>query len=462
MQRRQRVRMAGGLLAAVLMLAGGCATVQPESAERLASPASATSGAIAWPARDPACFEHPIWRAALEQTKDRLVVTATEERGGKLEISRRAFPITRLSATRTGVGMLTEFDLRISEPKPEPARRFAFFSSRTPVVSEFNMPVGLFTTPGAEHRPIDGSTVLVPIEMDWPFGALGQEPKPKPEATSEVPGRTVTRASVYPGDATIVRVWPPSPGVAFRGYAVALRPIAGRAYTVSALRRLSEDGWQVVESGLNLGRRFSGELSDAATDTDVATLAKSTATEVDESLAELAYGVEAVLERLDAERGGTGKPPVLMVGFSGGALATPTVAARLDPRVVGAVIVGGGVDICRIMQTSTLADYGLALKRGGKIIGGEDFERLNKAYLDATALDPAKTAPALSRVPVLMLHAAEDTIVPEGTGERLYELLGKPERWVFNTGHELMFWRLSGYSGDIARWVREHVPAGPG
>lgn len=461
MQRR-RVWMAGGLLAAALMWASGCATVQPAAPERLAAPATAASGPIAWPARDPACFEHPIWRAALEQSKDRLVVTATEERGGKLEISRRAFPITRLSATRMGVGMLTEFDLRISEPKPEPARRFAFFSSRTPVVSVFNMPAGLFTTPGAEHRPVEGSTVLVPIEMDWPFGAVDQEPKPKPAPASDVPGRTVTRASVYPGDATIVRVWPRAPGVAFRGYVVALRPIAGRAYTVSTLRRLSEEGWQVVESGLNLGRRFSGELSDAATETDVATVGKATATEVDESLAELAYGVEAVLQRLDADRGGTGKPPVLMVGFSGGALATPTVAARLDTRVVGAVIVGGGVDICRIMQTSTLADYGLALKRGGKIIGGEDFERLNKVYLDATALDPVKTAPALSRVPVLMLHAAEDQIVPVQTGERLYELLRRPERWVFDIGHELMFWRLSGYSGDIARWVREHVPAGPG
>jgi pimeloyl-ACP methyl ester carboxylesterase len=456
--------------------AGGCASVRPADASRGALSGADRSAArepIAWPERDPAAFEHPVWKAAIEHSGRELVVTFARERAGRLEVSPRRFPITRTSVARAGVGVLSEFELRISEPAPEPARRFAFVSSITPVVSEYVF------APGALGGAGSGE-VVVPIPLEWPFDppAPGGRTPPEQARRPDVPVVEPRSVRLYSASATVIRVWPMPEGVAVRGYAVALRPIAGRAYTLGTLKRLRDDGWVIVEGGLGLGERFALQLRDAKADADLDGLGRALAAEVDEQLAELAYAVEAVLERLEAERSaGRGKgvsdgldggvPPVLVVGFSGGALAAPAVAARLGEsgsgdgsgRVAGAVLVGGGAGIGRILQTSTLTQSGLAVRRGGKRIAGDDLERLNRAYLHATALDPVKTAPRLAGVPVLMLHAERDDIVPAAAGDELHRLLDRPERWVFDTGHELLFWRLSAYAGDIARWVSHNVPA---
>ena len=55
-------------------------------------------------------------------------------------------------------------------------------------------------------------------------------------------------------------------------------------------------------------------------------------------------------------------------------------------------------------------------------------------------------------------ETAEDDIVPVETGLELYERLGRPERWVFNCGHEMLFLELGAFDTRIADWIDAHVP----
>jgi hypothetical protein len=58
-----------------------------------------------------------------------------------------------------------------------------------------------------------------------------------------------------------------------------------------------------------------------------------------------------------------------------------------------------------------------------------------------------------------MLQADADDIVPVETGHTLYEQLGRPERWTFRGGHEMLFLELGFFGGKIADWIDGHVKA---
>lgn len=77
-------------------------------------------------------------------------------------------------------------------------------------------------------------------------------------------------------------------------------------------------------------------------------------------------------------------------------------------------------------------------------------------------MDPYHTAAAIPADRVLVIQASSDRIVPTPTGDRLWERLGRPERWTFQGGHTLLFWRLDGYATDIAAWIDAKVQAWPG
>jgi predicted esterase len=168
------------------------------------------------------------------------------------------------------------------------------------------------------------------------------------------------------------------------------------------------------------------------------------------------------------EHAGLENKPVVVVGFSAGAIGAPTVAARLEEQfdgkggLGGVVLVGGGVNIARIAQTSTLSDFGFGVTFQGQKLAGERLEKFSSAYLKAATLDSYHTATALRRTPALMLQADADDIVPVETGHTLYEQMGRPERWTFSGGHELLFLELGFFDTKIADWVDVHVTRGHG
>lgn len=389
---------------------GGCAVHEPADPRRLlgegdenGAASIAAAPTIDWPARDVDRADNAI---GMTPGVHKAFVAGMDMVDGQVKPYVWSVPVRVLSREKRGMGILCEVQRMDREVEPTDPRVFLFYSSGTPVAS----------------------------------GNRTQGPPPPP-------GGELDRT---PLDAVVVRVHPRLPGPQ-RGVAIAMRPLSGSAYTKSTINALRHDGWTVIETGLSFGAEGIGEVREASNDTDLDAIGDSVATLIDTRLAETAYGVEAVFDLVRSQRPDLSDTPVVVVGFSAGALGAPTVAARLGDRVKAAVLVGGGVDLLRISQTSSLSDFGVVIRSGGEKLTPAQIDRTSAAYLKASRLDPYHTSRALSGVPVLLLHASQDDIVT--TGELLHQRLGKPERWTFDLGHELLFWRLDAYDAEIAAWI---------
>lgn len=371
-----------------------------------AATASEQTTQIEWPTRDPEEADRKIW---MQPGVQQVFVSGIEPLGRRVQTYVWSAPVRVATREKAGVGLVCEIERLDRDRFSKDPRGFMFFSSATPVTiadrSQGPPPPSMWSM---DHTPMDG---------------------------------------------IIYRMYPPLPGVRLHGIVVSLRPLSGATYVRSVLNELRARGWLVLESSVSFGLEGVGNVRTARGDEDLDAIAREIAALVDRRMAEVAYGAEAMLEIAQREYPELRGAPVAVVGFSAGAIGSPTTVARLGDRVKAAVLVGGGVDVMRISQTSVLSDFGLSIEINGKAPDDEQIERLSRAYLAASKLDPYHTAPAMRGMPVLMLHAADDRIVPANTGKRLYELTGRPERWTFQLGHELLFWRLSAYDSEIADWV---------
>jgi len=195
--------------------------------------------------------------------------------------------------------------------------------------------------------------------------------------------------------------------------------------------------------------------------TDLDPVAANIATEVDEAMSGAAYAVEAVLDYIRTQRPDLPTRPLALMGFSAGALATPTVAARLGDQVDAAIIIGGGANVLRLSQESALTDGGLRVRCGEKKIDRPTLDRLAELYLKHSRLDPYHTAPLLAArgTPLLQVHANDDTWVPASGGELLYQRLGRPERLTIHADHDLLFYFLPEQASRLADWLDKTLPA---
>jgi pimeloyl-ACP methyl ester carboxylesterase len=184
-----------------------------------------------------------------------------------------------------------------------------------------------------------------------------------------------------------------------------------------------------------------------------ANIGRVIASEIDDVVAGSAYAAEAVVEYIDAHRPDLQGVPVVLMGFSAGALVAPTVAVRLHERLDAMVLIGGGANLFEVTQGSTFKDGGVRLRCDQKKPSQELVAAVDRAYLEASKLDPYHTAPLVRDIPTLQVHAKKDTWVPAHTGELLYERLGRPDRLSISAGHELLFYRLPGQRRRIADWV---------
>lgn len=180
----------------------------------------------------------------------------------------------------------------------------------------------------------------------------------------------------------------------------------------------------------------------------------------DERTAECAYAADAALNYLFSRRKPLADKPVVLVGMSGGAMVLPSVYSYAPERYHAAVLIAGGVNFLKISAMSNYAEWIDAItldwapdQPGTGRPTPERLERLSNAYQAASRLDATHTAPELAAIPVLVLHATRDRAVPSELGEALWRLLGTPERWVFNVGHELIFIMLPMQSGRLTSWI---------
>ena len=58
-----------------------------------------------------------------------------------------------------------------------------------------------------------------------------------------------------------------------------------------------------------------------------------------------------------------------------------------------------------------------------------------------------------------MVHGETDRAVPASCGEELWRLMGRPERWLINGGHEWVFLSMPYHLNKMIEWMDANIPA---
>ncbi len=220
-----------------------------------------------------------------------------------------------------------------------------------------------------------------------------------------------------------------------------------------------------IEAGNTPGSGlYTGAIYPLEPGTDPEALGAEIARDVDRTIAVTAYTAEAVINEIDRHWPVLADKPIVVAGFSAGALPAPAVAARLrerDPgRLRGLLLVGGGGDLLTISQTSTFSDGGISLHDLDEKspIRAERFAALREAYLRSTRLDPLRSIAALRDLPVLHIFGTLDSAVPTSAARRLDKAHGAVDEIRFFGGHGLLFYFLPTHSRRIIRWLDSIAP----
>lgn len=243
-----------------------------------------------------------------------------------------------------------------------------------------------------------------------------------------------------------------------RGLIVHMTSYGGYEYEKPVIQEMRDRGWAVLWVDSSMVKPETVRFDVDPDDMEPA--AKRIAATIDDRVAEAAYAVEAGLDYVKREHPEIPQSPLIAMGYSAGALATPTVVALMPSRFDAAVLVGAGANLFDIAQNSALTDGGIKLK-WKRSPSRAERRRLTEMYLEDSRLDPYWCAEYLQDKPVLMLHALLDEIVPADDGELLYSRLGRPERVKFLLGHELLFFHLPSQATMMADWVDQAVLNSP-
>ncbi|MHC5022550.1 MAG: alpha/beta hydrolase [Planctomycetota bacterium] len=249
-----------------------------------------------------------------------------------------------------------------------------------------------------------------------------------------------------------------------RGLVIHLTSIAGlnrqEATVVEALR---DRGWAVVSIVSPRVDRFPSNAVHLDLADGIEACGSTLAVELDDRIAEWVYAIEAMVAYLRQRRSDIPLHPLVVVGCSAGALQLPALAARHPGAIDAAVLVGGGADFIDVIRNTDLPDdflrdrVGFSVRWTGRAPNRQQWDAIQAEYLSRSRLDPYHSARYLSATPVLMLHARHDAIVPARSGERLYQQLGRPERWTYGLGHVGLFWWLPNEAARIADWIDQVV-----
>jgi len=270
----------------------------------------------------------------------------------------------------------------------------------------------------------------------------------------------------------IERTWmayyDPDPAVERRGLIVLCPGLFGVPEPVND--RFTElcqrDGWAVLRL-LAPPSRFTERTRFPVRQDDLDAAAKRLADELGQRAAEVAYAVQAGVQHVHTLRPDLADESHVLVGMSGGAMAGPTVYALQPDTFDAVVLIGGGSNFLLINEYSNYSSWvrAIMLDFQGPAPRGEEraqlMAELSNRYLEHAPLDGFHLAAMLHDKPVLMLQGSNDQAVPSRYGDQLWERLGKPERWMFQAGHELLFLTLNGYTPQILRWLDEHVQVDP-
>lgn len=250
-------------------------------------------------------------------------------------------------------------------------------------------------------------------------------------------------------------------GAARSGIAVWIQAYGQTEYEEAVIEELRSRGWMILQTSfvtfLDQALQVMIERGD---DEELDAAAETIASFVDHQLARAAYAAAGGVAYLRAVTPELRDRPVAVLGFSAGALATPTMLAHRPDLYDAAVITAGGANLLEIAMRSARKKGVIQLSWRDAMLERMHRDDLNARYLARTRLDPWHTALHIQRVPILQLHGAFDRVVPASAGEQLFERLGEPECWTYPGGHGLVFWMLPREARRLADWIERTVEKG--
>lgn len=219
-------------------------------------------------------------------------------------------------------------------------------------------------------------------------------------------------------------------------------------------------GWSVLRM-MSHPSNFTGHLRLDIEPGSEDLIGEFTAGIYDERTAECAYATRAALEYAQNKFPQLEDHPTALLGMSGGAMVLPAVYAHDPDRYDAAVLIAGGANSMLITAMSNYRnmidavrfDFDPSTPELDEDGTREQLLALSDAYLAESRLDAFHTAREMHDIPRLVLHATRDKAVPHRRGDDLYEALGKPERWTYPVGHELIFAALPTQVGRINDWL---------
>jgi len=231
-------------------------------------------------------------------------------------------------------------------------------------------------------------------------------------------------------------------------------------------RRVSDDpaAWR---NALEIAGRARQSIPDPPTGFTLTQGPEDTGRQIaaaaDDLLAEHAFAAEAALDLFFDKHPTLARRPVAIVGFSAGALAAPTVAARLKDRLhhnrLALLLVGGGGNIFRLAANSEFMSGGIRFDSpDDPELTPAARDAVARAYLDASSLDPLKSIAAVSDLPLLHVYADDDTWVPTAGALELNDAHGSADTLLHDGDHTTLFFFLGTQHRRIARWLEDNLP----
>ena len=235
-----------------------------------------------------------------------------------------------------------------------------------------------------------------------------------------------------------------------RGLAIILCGLGGMQYSSTKLgRALLKDDWAVayLYTVLNIPE-YSMEVQLNGNDPTTSAL------DIFESkYCEVINATKAVLARMESQLPSLQHAPLALIVISAGALNAPAVYNELQEEIDAVVLIAGGANMFNIVQDGAFTNWKF-VGENDKRFSKYELEKMNETYLQTPSRDPYFLAPLLPKDNTLIIHAKWDTVVPSENGDLLYERAGKPERWVYPSGHLGLFATFGWHSDDIADWLQ--------
>ncbi len=165
---------------------------------------------------------------------------------------------------------------------------------------------------------------------------------------------------------------------------------------------------------------------------------------------------KAIRKRMETQLPSLIKAPLALIGISAGALNAPAVYHELREEVDAVVLVAGGANMFDIVQEGAFTNWKFT-DADENMFSIEELAVMNEHYLQTPSRDPYFLAPGLPHDKTLIIHAKWDEVVPTENGDLLYERAGKPERWIYPSGHLGLFATFEWHADDIAKWLDSKI-----